>query len=79
MLTSHFVLSLVPKLSPEAPTTCGMLDVSKLFSFSFLYMFQDFTLFMAPVLKIVLIFISKLLFANVWNTAPVVGPSSLML
>ena len=79
MLTSHFVLPLVPRLSPEAPTTCGMLVVSKLSSFSFLYMFQDIMLFMAPVSKSVLILISKLLFANVLNTVPVVGPSSSML
>ena len=31
---------------------------------------------MAPVLKSVLILTSKLLFANIWNTVPVVGPSS---
>ena len=76
MLTSHFVLPLVSKLLPEAPTTCGMLDVSKLSNLSFLYIFQDIKLFMAPVSKSVLIFISKLLFANVWNTVPDVGPSS---
>ena len=75
MLISHFVLPLAPKLSAEAPTTCGMLDVSKLSNFSFLYIFQDIMLFMAPVSKSVLIFVSKLLFANVWNTEPVVGPS----
>ena len=51
MLTSHFVLPLVSKLSPEAPTTCGMLDVSKLSNLSFLYIFQDIMLFMAPVSK----------------------------
>ena len=79
MLIWHFVLPLAPKLSPEAPTTCGMLVVSKLFSFSFLYMFQDITLFMAPVSKSVLILVSRLLFANVLNTVPVVGSSSLML
>ena len=79
MFTSHFVLPLVPKLSPEDPTTCGMLIVSKLSSFSFLYMFQDIMLFMAPVSKSVLILMSKLLFANTWNTVPVVGPSSSML
>ena len=79
MMIWHFVLPLAPKLSPEAPTTCGMLVVSKLFSFSSLYMFQDIMLFMAPVLKSVLILVSKLLFANVWNTVPAVGPSSSML
>ena len=31
----HLVLPLAPKLSPEAPTTCGMLVVSKSFNFSF--------------------------------------------
>ena len=51
MLTSHFVLPLAPRLSPEAPTTCGMLDVSKSFRFNFLYIFQDIMLFMAPVSK----------------------------
>ena len=76
MLTSHFVL---PRLSPQAPTTCGMLDVSKLSNFSFLYIFHDITLFMAPVSKSVLIFVSKLLFANVWNTVHVVGLNSSML
>ena len=79
MLTWHFILPLAPRLSPEAPTTCGMLVVSKLFSSSLLYMFQDITLFMAPVSKSVLILVSKLLFATIWNTVPVVGPSSSML
>ena len=79
MLILHLVLPLVPKLSPDAPTTCGMLAVSKSFSFSCWYIFQDITLFMAPVSNSVLIFKSKLLFANIWNTMPVVGPSSSML
>ena len=64
MLILHLVLPLVPKLSPEAPITCGMLVVSKSFKFSFWYIFQDIMLFMAPVSKSVLILTSKLLFAN---------------
>ena len=64
MLISHLVLPLGPKLSPEAPTTCGMLVVSKSFNFSFSYIFQDITLFMAPVSNSVLILASKILFAN---------------
>ena len=64
MLISHLILPLVPRLSPKAPTTCGMLVVSKSFNFSFSYIFQDITLFMAPVLKSVLILTSKVLFAN---------------
>ena len=79
MLISHLVLPLAPKLSPEAPTTYGMLVVSKVFNSSFSYIFQDITLFMAPVSKSVLIFTSKLLFANTWKTVPVVGPNSSML
>ena len=79
MLTSHLVLPLAPKLSPEAPTTCGILDVSRLISFNFWYIFHDMTLFMVPVSNSVLIFMSKLLFANVWNTVPVEGPNSLIL
>ena len=79
MLISHVVLPLVPKLSPDAPTTCGMLAVSKLFSFSCWDIFQEITLFIAPVSKSVFIFKSELLFANIWNTVPVVGPSSSML
>ena len=35
MFTSHRVLPLAPKLSPDAPTTCGMLDVFKSFNFNF--------------------------------------------
>ena len=76
---SHLVLPLAPKLSPEAPTTCGILDVFKSLSFSFSYISRDMTLFMAPVLKSVFIFVAKLLFAKIWNTVPVVGPSSSML
>ena len=49
MLISHLVLPLVPQLSPEARTTCGVLAVSKSFSFIFWYIFQDIMLFMAPV------------------------------
>ena len=65
MFISHLVLPLVPKLLPEAPTTCGMLAVFKLFSFSFLYISRDITLFMAPVSKSVFIFMVRLLFAKV--------------
>ena len=79
MLILHLVLPLAPKLLPDAPTTCSMLAVSKSFSFNCWYIFQDITLFMAPVSKRVLIFRSKLLLANIWNTVPVVGPSSSML
>ena len=79
MWISHLVLPLVPKLSPDAPTTYGMLAVSKSFSFSCCYVFQDIMLFMAPVSQSVLIFNSTLLFANISNTVPVVGPSSSML
>ena len=35
MLTSHLALTLVPKLSPDAPTTCGILVVSNWPGFSF--------------------------------------------
>ena len=79
MLILHLVLLLVPKLSPEAPTTCSMLVVSKSFKFNFWYIIQDITLFMAPVSKSVLTFTSRLLYANTWNTVPVVGPNSSML
>ena len=79
MLISHLVLPLAPRLSPEAPTTCGMLVLSRFFNFSFSYISSDITLFIAPVSKSVLIFVFKLLFANIWNTVPVVGPNSSML
>ena len=79
MLISHLVLPLAPRLSPKAPTMCGMLVLSRLFSFNFLYISSDITLFMAPVLKSVLILVFKLLFANIWNTVPDVGPNSSML
>ena len=79
MFTSHLVLPLAPKLSPDAPTTCGVLAVSKSFNFSCWYILQDITLFMAPVSKSVLILKSNWLFADIWNTVPVVGPSSFML
>ena len=79
MFISHLVLSLVPKHSPEAPTTCGMLDVFKLLSFNLSYISRDMTLFMAPVSNSVFIFVAKLLFAKIWNTVPVVGPNSSML
>ena len=79
MLISHLVLPLAPKLSPEAPTTCGMLDVSNSPNLSLLCISKDIMLFMAPVSKSVLILVSKLFFANTWNTVPVVGPSSSML
>ena len=78
MFISHLVLPLAPKLSPEAPTTCGMLVVLRSFSFNFLYISSDITLFMAPVSKRVFIFIAWLLFAKIWNTVPVVRPSSSM-
>ena len=64
MLISHLVLPLAPKLSPEAPTMCGMLDVSNLLNLNLLCISKDMTLFMAPVSKSVLILVSKLLFAN---------------
>ena len=79
MLISHLVLSLVPKLSPDAPTTCGMFIVSKSLSFNSWYIFQNMTLFIAPVSNSVLILRFKFLLANVWNTVPVVGPNSSML
>ena len=56
MLISHLVLPLASKLSPDAPTTCGMLAVSKLLSCSCWYIFQDIMLFMVPVSKSVLFF-----------------------
>ena len=65
MLTSHLVLSLVPKLLPEAPTTCGMLVVLRSFNFSFSYISRDITLFMAPVSKSMLILMFRLLFAKI--------------
>ena len=79
MLISHLVLPLAPRLSPEAPTTWRMLVLSRFFNFSFSYISSDITLFMAPVSKSVLILVFKLLFANIWNTVPVVGPNSSML
>ena len=79
MLISHLVFPLAPRLSPEAPTTCGMLVLLRFFNFSFPYISSDITLFMAPVSKSVLILVSKLLFVNIWNTVPVVGPNSSML
>ena len=79
MLISHLVLPLAPKLLPEAPTTCETLDVSIFPNLSLLCISQDITLFMAPVSMHVLIFVSRLLFANTWNTVPVMGPSSSML
>ena len=79
MLISHLVLPLTPRLLPEAPTTCRMLVLSRLFDFSFLYISSDITLFIAPVSKSVLILVFKLLFAHIWNTVPVVGPNSSML
>ena len=78
MFISHLVLPLAPKLSLEAPTTCGMLVVLRSSSFYFLYISSDITLFIAPVSKRVFIFIPWLLFAKIWNTVLVVGPSSLM-
>ena len=53
--------------------------LSRFFNFSFLYISSDKTLFIAPVSKSVLILVFKLLFANIWNTVPVVGPNSSML
>ena len=79
MLISHLVLPLMPRLSPEAPTTCGMLVLLRFFNFIFSYISSDITLFIDPVLKSVLILVFKLLFANIWNTVPVVGPNSSML
>ena len=79
MLILHLVLPLMPKLSPDDPTTCGMFVVSKSFNLNSWYIFQDMTLFIAPVLNSVLILRFKLLLANVWNTVPVVGPNSSML
>ena len=79
MFTSHLILPLAPKLSPEAPTMCGILVVSRSFHFSFLYISSDITLFIAPVSKSVLILMFGLLFAKIWNTVPVVGPNSSML
>ena len=79
MLTSHLVLPLAPKLSPEAPTTYGILVVLRSFNFSFSYISSDITLFMAPVSKSVLILMFRLLFAKIWNTVPVVGPNLSML
>ena len=79
MLVLHLVLPLAPKLLPDAPTTCGMFVVSKSFSPNSWYIFQDMTLFIAPVSNRVLILKFKLLLVNVWNTVPVVGPSSSML
>ena len=79
MLILHLVLPLAPRLSPEAPTTCGMLVWLRFLNFSFSYISSDITLFIAPVSKSVLILVFKLLFANIWNTVPVVGPNSSML
>ena len=79
MLTSHLVLPLVPKLSPEAPTMCGILVVLRSFNFSFSYISSDITLFIAPMSKSVSILMFRLLFAKIWNTVPVVGPNSSML
>ena len=79
MLILHLVLPLAPKHSPDTPTMCGMLDVFRSLSFSFLYISKDMTLFMAPVLKSVLILTSKLLFAKICYTVPVVGPNLSML
>ena len=69
----------MPRLSPEAPTMCGMFVLSRFLNFSFSYISSDITLFIAPVLKSVLILVFKLLFVNIWNTVPVVGPHSSML
>ena len=79
MLILHLVRPLVPRLLPEAPTTCGMLVPSRFFNFSFSYISSDIMLFIAPVSKSVLILVLKLLFAKIWNTVPVVGPNSSML
>ena len=72
MLISHLVLPLAPRLSPEAPTMCGMLVLSRFFNFSFSYISSDIMLSIAPVSKSVLILVFKLLFVNIWNTVPVV-------
>ena len=58
---------------------CGMLVLLRFFNFSFSYISSDIMLFIAPVSMSVLILIFKLLFANIWNTVPVVGPNSSML
>ena len=79
MLTSHLVIPLAPKLSPEAPTTCGILVVLRSFNFSFSYISSDMTLFITPVSKSVLILMFRLLFTKIWNTVPVVGPNLSML
>ena len=79
MLISHLVRPLEPKLLPEAPTTCGILVLSRSFNFNFLYISSAITLFIAPVSKSVLILVFQLLFAKIWNTVPVVGPNSSML
>ena len=59
----------------DAPTTCGILAVFSLLRFNFWYVSKDMTLFMAPVLKSALNFMSVLLFATILNTVPLVGPS----
>ena len=58
---------------------CGILVLSRFFNFSFLYISSDIMLFIAPVSKSVLILVFKLLFVNISNTVPVVGPNSSML
>ena len=57
----------------------GMLVLLRFFNFSFSYISSDIMLFIAPVSKSVLILVFKLLFVNIWNTVPVVGPNSSML
>ena len=74
-----FGFPLVPKLSPDDPTTCGMQLVSKLFIPSFSFILKDITLFMALVSKRVLILRSVKQFVKIGNTVDVVGPSSSML
>ena len=76
MFISHLVLLLVPKLSPDAPTTCGMQLLSRFLMPSLWYISKEITLFMAPVSKSVLILRSGFLLAKIGNIVPLVGPSS---
>ena len=71
MAISQVILPMAARLVPSVPTTFGSQFVSSSPSSSFLYMSPDITLFVAPVSKSALIFVS---FMDDRKTVPSVEP-----
>ena len=76
MLTSHLALSRASKLSPDAPTMCGMLALSICCILRVLYIKSNMMLFMALVSNRVLIFSPILPFGTTGKTVPEVDLNS---